>query len=187
MIVGNPSREALPPIGGVSSNLESFCGMDFCTLFFLQHTATHCNTLQHTATHCITLSSTLQHTATHCNTLQHTATHCRGVWLWSGFLCPIFSIFSTRIPSTARLLWSGFSVPEPESVEWILVPHFVHFFNNLEKMEKMGHKNPLHRFWYRARARGGKKEREETCHTKVTLHPSMSHVAHIGESYQGSE
>ena len=37
----------------------------------LQHTATHCNTLQHTATHC-TLLATLQHT-THC--LQHTATH----------------------------------------------------------------------------------------------------------------
>ena len=48
----------------------------------LQHTATHCNTLRHTATHCITLQhtatycNTLQHTATHCNTLQHTATHC---------------------------------------------------------------------------------------------------------------
>jgi len=41
-------------------------------LAWLQHTATHCNTLQHTATHC----NTLQHTATHCDTLPHTATHC---------------------------------------------------------------------------------------------------------------
>ena len=39
---------------------------------YLQHTATHCNTLQHTAKHC----STLQHTASHCNRRQHTATHC---------------------------------------------------------------------------------------------------------------
>jgi len=54
---------------------------------WLQHTATHCNTLQHTATH----YNTLQHTgprwprlyecvlslvtATHCKTLQHSARH----------------------------------------------------------------------------------------------------------------
>ena len=67
--------------------------------WYLQHTATRCNTLQHTAakctiwactmsTRCSTLHHTashynncnkcitLQHTATHCNTLQHTATHC---------------------------------------------------------------------------------------------------------------
>ena len=41
--------------------------------FYLQHTATHCNTLQHTATHC--------------NTLQHTATECticvlQSLWEW---------------------------------------------------------------------------------------------------------
>jgi len=35
------------------------------TIPWIQHTATHCNTLQHTATHC----NTLQHTATHGNTL----------------------------------------------------------------------------------------------------------------------
>jgi len=45
---------------------------EFWEVCYLQHTATHCNTLQHTATHC----NSLQHTATHCNTLQHTATHC---------------------------------------------------------------------------------------------------------------
>jgi len=50
--------------------------------WWLQHTATHCNTLQytatpqHTAAHCNTLQhlNTLQHTATHCNTLRQT--HC---------------------------------------------------------------------------------------------------------------
>ena len=48
---------------------------------YLQHTATHRNTLQHTATH-VYISSLgvagdmyLQHTATHCNTLQHTITN----------------------------------------------------------------------------------------------------------------
>jgi len=48
---------------------------------WMQHTATHCNTLQHTATHCNTLQhtahcNTLEHAATHCNTLKHSATHC---------------------------------------------------------------------------------------------------------------
>jgi len=64
------------------------------SLYTLQLTATHCNSLQHTATHCNTpqqsggtvslytlqLTAThcyiLQRTATPCNTLQHTATHC---------------------------------------------------------------------------------------------------------------
>ena len=36
---------------------------NLCGHLWLQHTATHCNTLQHTATHC----NTRQHTATHCN------------------------------------------------------------------------------------------------------------------------
>jgi len=66
------------------------------TAVYLQHTATHCNTLQHTATHCNTLQhttyhdptcrtsnaqlssipwGTLQHNTTNCNKLQHTATH----------------------------------------------------------------------------------------------------------------
>ena len=40
--------------------------------WWLQHTATHCNTLQHTATNC----NTLQHAATHSNTWQHTTPHC---------------------------------------------------------------------------------------------------------------
>ena len=48
---------------------------------WLQHTATHCNTLQHTTTHVqswddsYTRVTWLQHTATHRNTLQHTTTH----------------------------------------------------------------------------------------------------------------
>jgi len=47
------------------------------TLGYVQHTATHYNTLQHSTTH----YNTLQHTATHCNTLQHTATHCKALLL----------------------------------------------------------------------------------------------------------
>jgi len=48
---------------------------------YMQHSATHCNTLQytathHTATHYNTLQyTTLQLAATRCNTLQHTAIH----------------------------------------------------------------------------------------------------------------
>ena len=48
---------------------------------YLQHTATHCNTL-HTATQFSTMQpaatrcNTLLNTATHCNALQRTATHC---------------------------------------------------------------------------------------------------------------
>jgi len=50
--------------------------------WFVQHIATHCNTLQYIATHCNTLQHTsthcsiLQRTAAHCSTLQHAATHC---------------------------------------------------------------------------------------------------------------
>jgi len=51
-------------------------GVHACLAFgdcfwYVQHTATHCNTLQHAATQC----NTLQHAATRCNTLPHTATH----------------------------------------------------------------------------------------------------------------
>jgi len=89
--------------------------MHYSCVIWLQHTATHCNTLQHTATHCDCVTciirvwsdcNTLQHTATHCNyvtciipvwsdcnTLQHTATHCNCVTciiipVWSDeFVC----------------------------------------------------------------------------------------------------
>ena len=60
--------------------------VSWCVNEWLQHTATHCNTLQHTATHC----NTLQHAATHFYTramtqhLQHhrwgCATHFRQIY-----------------------------------------------------------------------------------------------------------
>ena len=99
-----------------------------CVCVWLQHTATHCNTLyyattrcnmlQHTATHCDTLQytvlsrdscvfvyhcSTLQHTAAHCNTLQHTATHCNTLQYTATHCCSASCFLSISLSLSLSL------------------------------------------------------------------------------------
>ena len=63
---------------------------------WVEHTATHCNTLKHIATHCSTLHN-LHHSAIHCNTLHYTATHCNTqTRTYSGIQCHLKGINNTR-------------------------------------------------------------------------------------------
>jgi len=73
------------------------CRAASLSLVYMQHTATHCNTLQHTATHCSTLMACiLHHTAPHCNTLQHTATHCNTLLVIVVLPRSVLHIYATR-------------------------------------------------------------------------------------------